>query len=500
MGVSLGQAGNHWEDRAMGATLVSTKKWAESQWGTAPLGDIRLVRRAIQMGEAMSRHPNWSLPRQMEDSTTLKAAYNLLNDYRITLEQLSAPHWRQTRQEAAREADVLFLQDTTVLDYSHHRTKKGLGPIGDGRGRGLLLHTALAVVPGETPRLLGMAHQQVVLRKPTPKPRPAGYVTAEGRVWARATEAVGRAPDDVRWVHVGDRGSDDFEFMHRTRQMHADFLIRVKHNRILTWEEDVGVEMRKMKDYARSLPAEYKYQMALPALHKRKARTAQMRLAWARVTIPPPATGQRELRCQPPISAWLIRTWEVNAPLDVDEPLEWILITSVPVKTVEEALKRIGWYSHRWLTEEYHQCLKTGCAIEKRQFDHADDICRLLGFCAPIAVRLLQIRQMARLNPDAPAVGIIDPLTVQILIERLPRTPVQPLTSRDFWRGVAQLGGYQGRRSDGPPGWRTIWNGWQYLNDLVDGARLCQSVMLRQQLWDACQPNADANLDRSNLT
>lgn len=484
----------------MDATLVSAKEWAESQWGTAKLGDIRLVRRAVQMGEAMAGHSDWSLPRQMEDPAALKAAYNLLNDHRMTLEQLSAPHWGQTRQAAAQEEDVLFVQDTTVLDYSHHPTKKGLGPIGDGRGRGLLLHTALAVVPGEIPRLLGMAHQQVVLRQPTPKPRPSDYVSAEGRVWAQAAEAVGQAPEGVRWVHVGDRGSDDFGFMHTARQKHTDFLVRVKHNRLLVWEEGAGAETRKMKDYARSLSAAYEYQLDLPALHNRKARRVQMRLAWAPITIPPPTQGPPELRHHPPISAWLIRTWEVNAPPDVDEPLEWILVTSVPVETVEDALERIQWYSHRWLTEEYHQCLKTGCAIEKRQLDHADDICRLLGFCGPIAVRLLQIRQMARLDPDAPAVAHVDPLTVQILVERLPRTPAQPLTLHDFWRGVAQLGGYQGRRGDGPPGWRTIWRGWQYLNDLVAGARLCQSVLLRHQFLDAFQPNENANHDLSNLT
>jgi hypothetical protein len=432
----------------------------------------------------MAKHPDKSLPQQMGDPAALEAAYGLLNDRRQTIEKLSAPHWERTRQAVAEEEVVLFVQDTTVLDYSHHPTKKGLGPIGDGRGRGLLLHTALAVVPGETPRLLGMAHQQAVLRQPTPKPRPSDYVSVEGRVWAQAAEAVGQAPDGVRWVHVGDRGSDDFGFMHTTRQKHTDFLIRVKHNRLLAWEEEVGGEMHKMKDYARSLPLAYEYQLDLPALHDRKARTAHMRLAWAPVTIPPPQGSPKELRHQQPILAWVIRTWEVNAPPDVDEPLEWILITSVQVETIEDALERIQWYAHRWLTEEYHQCLKTGCAIEKRQLDHADDIRRLLGFCGPIAVRLLQIRQLARLAPEVPAVASIDPLTVQILVERLPRPPVQPLTLRHFWRGVAQLGGYQGRRGDGPPGWRTIWRGWQYLNDLVDGARLCQSMMLRQQLVD----------------
>jgi hypothetical protein len=472
----------------MNTAILSTKDWAAAQWGSAKLGDIRLVRRAVQMGEAMATHPAWSLPQQMGSPAALKAAYGLLNDWRLTMEHLATPHWEQTRQAAAQEKVVLFAQDTTELDFTHHPTKQGLGPIGNGKGRGLLLHSTLAIVPGETPQVLGLAHQQALLRRPTPQPRPRDYSSPEGQVWAQAAEAVGKPPDGVRWVHVGDRGSDDFRFMHATRQDNGkDFLIRVARNRLLAWdeEEEVDAEMRKLKDYACSLPAAYEYLLEIPDLHDRPARTAQMRLTWAPITIPAPKQGPPELRDQPPISAWVVRTWEVNAPPDVDEPIDWILITSVPVHTVEDALERVEWYACRWLTEDYHQCLKTGCAIEKRQFDHRDDIQRLLGFCGPIAVRLLQVRQIARSDPEAPARAYIDPLTVQILTERLPHLATEPLTMGHFWRGVAQLGGHQGRNHDDLPGWRTLWHGWQHLHDLVTGARLYQEIMRRQQLVEA---------------
>jgi hypothetical protein len=460
----------------------SAAEWATEQWRNVQLGDVRLDRRAVQMGVAMAAHPAQSLPQQMGSRASLRGAYGLLNHRRLTLGQLSEPHWTRTRQAAGEHQVVLFVQDTTELDYTHHPTKKGLGPIGDGRGRGVLLHSTLGVVPGPHPQVLGLAHQQVVLREPAKQPRPNYTHSLEGQVWARAAEAVGDAPEGVLWVHVGDRGSDDFRFMHACRAQGKHFLIRAYHNRILQWEkEDIDPHMGKLIDFARTLPPQDDYLLHIPAQHKRPPRTAKIHLAWASVTIPPPSRGPIELRHQPPIAAWVVRAWEMDAPPEV-EAVEWILITSVPTRTTAQARERTQWYECRWLTEDYHQCLKTGCAIEKRQLDHGDDICRLLGFCGPIATRLLQLRNLARTEPEIPAQVHIDPLTIEILKQRLKWTGSEPVTMSCFWRGVAQLGGHLGRRGDGPPGWKTIWRGWQYLQDLVTGARLCVVSLMGQQV------------------
>jgi hypothetical protein len=494
-----------WETRRMMATAIpgmmiaavtpvlpqtgatqSAVEWAAEQWGGVRLGDARLERRTVQMGAAMAEHPAQSLPQQMGDPAVLKGAYTLLNHPRVTLEGLSRPHWELTRQAAGQHRVVLFVQDTTELDYTHHPTKEGVGPIGNGKGRGLLLHSTLAVVPDIIPLVLGLAHQQVVVRGAAPQPRPKYTSSLEGQVWARAAAAVGTPPEGVLWVHVGDRASDDFAFMHACRVAGKHFLLRVARNRLLEWEqpvrrtdgEDVEPEMRKLVDFARTLPVQHRYTLEIPAQHDRPARMAQMCLAWAEVTIPAPQQGPLALRHQPSIPAWVIRAWEVNAPADV-EAIEWILVTSVPTRTVDEAKERVRWYTCRWLSEDYHQCLKTGCAIEKRQFNHGDDIRRLLGFLGPIAARLLQLRNVARTEPQAPAALHVDPLMIEVLVQRLEWTDTEPLTLGEFWQGVAQLGGHQGRRRDGPPGWKTIWRGWQYLTDLVTGARLYAAALAR---------------------
>lgn len=457
----------------------SSAEWAAEQWADVELGDERLNRRALHVGATMVVHPAQSLPQQMGgDRALLDGAYRLINHPGVSLDLLSRPHWEQTRQKAREQRVVLFVQDTTELDYTHRPTMEGLGPIGDGNGRGLLLHSTLGIVPSESPQVLGLAHQQVVLRQPAEES--GNDSSPEGKVWARAAEAVGSPPGDAWWVHVGDRGSDDFRFMNACREDDKHFLIRVRHNRLLEWnQEEVNSGMRKLVDHIQSLPAQHSYTLEVPASHERPARTAEMRLAWTQVIIPPPTQAPPELRDQSSITAWVIRAWEVNAPPGA-EPIDWILLTSVPTRTVAAAKERVRWYTSRWMTEDYHQCIKTGCNIEHRQFDHGDDIRRLLGLCGPIAARLLQLRQVNRLNSDVPAVEHIAPLKVKILTERLELDDGDLLTMGEFWDGVAQLGGYLGRPGDGPPGWKTIWRGWCYLNDLVTGARLYMAAWVDQ--------------------
>ena len=151
------------------------------------------------------------------------------------------------------------------------------------------------------------------------------------------------------------------------------------------------------------------------------------------------------------------------------EAIEWILLTSWPVLTVTDARQVLRWYECRWLIEDYHQCLKTGCRIEASQLDQLADLQRLLGFLAPLAVRLLQLRQFARHQSDQLATQVVDPRWVRLLAHHYALSPTT-LTAQAFFLAVARLGGHQGRKRDGPPGWRTLWKGWRLLSEWAYGA------------------------------
>jgi len=164
--------------------------------------------------------------------------------------------------------------------------------------------------------------------------------------------------------------------------------------------------------------------------------------------------------------------WEADTPAG-EEPIEWVLLTSVPVASAEDALTISHWYSLRWLVEEYHKALKTGCQVEERQMETRGRLEACIGLLTVVAVRLLQLKLWARQEPEKPATDCASPLHVQVLAAYWKR-PLAAMTAREFWRDVARLGGFLGRKSDGDPGWQTLWRGWQQLEAMTIGAALAQ--------------------------
>ncbi len=451
------------------------REWASQQWSTVELGDQRLNRRVVEIAARMAAHPEASLPSQMQSRAALCGAYRVLNHPHVTMAALLAPAIRQTL-EAARSAPlVLLVEDTTELDYTAYPSKQGLGPLGNGKGRGLLLHSTLAIEP-EQRQILGLAHAQAVLRQPTPEHYSSGRTgSPEGQLWEESAASVGSPPAGSKWVHVSDAGSDIFEYMLACLDRGKHFLLRAHFNRRLSATAATTPpvpEAERLLDYAETLTAapHSQYTVSVPARGSSSARQAHVVLAWAEVQIRPPKNGAPGLRRRGPLKAWVVRVWEPEPPAGA-EAIAWVLLSSLPITNLAEAQRATRWYSCRWLAEDYHQCLKTGCRVEHTQLDAGADIQRLLGFAAPIAVRLLQLRQTARQTPELPARAVVEPLMVEVLA-RLQQLNAQRLTVAQFWQGVSRLGGHQGRRRDGPPGWQTLWKGWRLLADLTEGARL----------------------------
>ncbi|GHO73508.1 hypothetical protein KSD_12790 [Ktedonobacter sp. SOSP1-85] len=173
---------------------------------------------------------------------------------------------------------------------------------------------------------------------------------------------------------------------------------------------------------------------------------------------------------------WAVRVWEELTPAD-EEPLEWILLTSVPTTTLAQAWERVEWYKHRWVVEEYHQCLKTGCRLEERQLQRVERIMRLLGLLSPVAMRLLQLRDLSRQEPQAPASQVFEADVLAVVAAQTGQSPTQ-MTTEAAWKAVAQMGGYLARRSDGPPGWKPLWRGWLRVQTLLEGVRLASHLRL----------------------
>lgn len=454
--------------------VLDPKRWAEQTFGKVQLHDMRRTRRAVQAASKLAENPLGSLPAQMQTWKESKALYRLLDEPAVTFGALMQPHLEQTREQATSSPVVLLVQDTTDIDLSHRHKISGVGPIGNERGRGFFLQTVLAVHP-QRREVLGCIAQEPFVRVPAPegeqRQQRLKREARETDVWIRQVHTIGNPDAGSTWVHVGDRGADMFPFFHACKTTQTHFLVRAAQQRRAQEQDE---QITYSLTCARSWSSQDVRPFEVPARHGRQARSTQLHLASAQMTLLPPRHEPRASKES--MTIWVIRVWEETAPSG-EEPLEWILLTSVPTTTLQQAWERVEWYRCRWLVEDYHQCLKSGCRIEERQLQSVDGLMRLLGLLSPLAVRLLQIRALARATPECPAQVVIEPLMLAVLAGRCGQVAAT-MTVGTFWTEVARLGGYLARSHDGPPGWRTIWKGWLSLQTLLEGIHLAFHLQL----------------------
>jgi transposase-like protein/transposase Tn5 family protein len=446
--------------------------WAQAQFAAADLGDRRRTARLISVAAQVAADPLGSLPHQTETWPDLKAAYRLFDAEEVTFQALATPHWDLTRQSAPGRS--LILDDTTELDFGATRQIEGLGPVGSGIGRGFLLHSALMVAP-ETEAIHGLASQVLFYRQPAPKGETRAqrrHRDRESAVWGQLIEQVGAPPPGAQWVHVMDRGADDFEVFCRAQRLGVDWVGRAKslHRRVA---DPTGQE-RPLLDYLKSLPVAGEFPLKLRARPGIPARKARLQVSYGPVTmlVPrQPAESLKQLRPRP-IAQGVVWVREVDPPPGLKEPIDWVLYTSLPVESLDDAMTIVGYYEKRWLIEEWHKALKTGCQATQRQLKTNGRLEALMGLLSVVAVRLLQAKGVARTEPERPAVEVVPARYVAMLQGARRVAPTTVWGVGRFFRELAKLGGFLGRKGDGEPGWITIWRGWEKLHLMLRGAEV----------------------------
>jgi len=472
--------------------------WAQRHFGQAALGDKRRTRRVVTYAAAAARAPSQSIPQQCGGWQRTKGAYRLFDQPAVSFDKVQAPHRRLTREAAAARSVVLWVSDTTTLSFPHPDTR-GLGPTSAG-GSGMLLHSTLAVdVSGGVdapPFVLGLGHQQVWARPAAEGKAKVKAKEPESAKWRAGVEAVGTPPPGggVRWVHVGDSESDCWEALESCRERGSGFALRAcQDRRAVAGHDDAPPDgaaaaaaegaaaaaaagsATTLFDLLRRAPALGGKRLWVRGRRDREPRWARLAVSATPVTLFAPKNWSdkphRKDKPRPgPIRCWAVRVHEIDPPAGA-EPVEWVILTDEPVADLSAALTVAFWYACRWLIEEYHKCLKSGCRVESRQLAEAGRLRTLLGVLAVVAVRLLQLKHQAKVDPDAPALGVIPARYVRTLAAHLKRSS-EKMTTREFWRETARLGGFLGRKGDGDPGWLTLWRGWQQLETLTTGFEL----------------------------
>ena len=469
------------------------KSFGEVNFANAKLGDARRTKRLIQTADLMWRRPGGSLPQKLRNPKDLRALYRLMNCDDVTHEAILAPHREATFKTISQmKSTVLVLHDATELDYTKHESLDDLGQIGNGHLRGYIVQNSLAVDP-KTRQVVGLCNQVLHRRATVPK----GETTAEKReresreslLWLQGTESL---PASKQLVDVCDQGADTFEFLEHEVDSGRRFLIRAAYDRgILIGHGDPSTcKSSNLRTYAAQLPemgrwilsVTSKVELKSPkkkgkkAKIKRTARNAELAVAFAPVQIKPPGTKNGK-HGDTPLKVWVIRVWEVNPPKG-QERLEWFLITNEPIRTYDDAYRVVGWYECRWIVEEYHKGLKTGCKIESPQFTTEEGLKPTIALLSVVTLTLLAMRDASR-RPDAKtrkATEIIGADYVTVLSAWRHGKERLDWSIHDFYYALARLGGHQNRKSDHPPGWQTIWEGWKELQAMVCGADAIKSL------------------------
>ena len=449
--------------------------WANEMFSGCDLGDVRRARRLVSIAGKVAANPLASFPDQMATWGDLKAVYRLFNANGVTFAQVAGPHWKHTRRLA--KGRTLVLCDTTELDFGCNRQIEGARPTGNGSGRGFLLHNGM-MVDATTKAVLGLAGQAVHYRPEQSQSKTKETLAQsmarkrESDLWGQVIDDVGAPADGVEYVYVCDRGADNFEVFVHLRQQKSQWVIRARDlSRRLTTMDD---RVMPLSEFLDQMELRGTYDLHLRARPNQPARIAKIEVSCGSVFMPLPKHKSPWLRSQfpQPIAMNVVRVREVDAPAGV-EPIEWILYTSLPVDTFAQAWLAIEYYEARWLVEEFHKALKSGTNVKKRQLKDTLRLEPMVALMSVVAVRLLKLKSLAKTEPDRPARTVVPMLWLQMLkaVRRKLRR-VHDLTVYEFYREVAKLGGFLGRKSDGEPGWITIWRGWEKLNTLVQGAEL----------------------------
>ncbi len=461
---------------------ANTNDWAECEFGGAMLYDNRLRERVCELARDFFAKPGTPVPETMGGSMAkTKAAYRFFENERVDLQSVLHGHVEATYDRVAKQQVVLAVQDTSSLNYTAHPLTEGLGPINTTKdnGIGMFLHPTLAVTSEGTP--LGLLDVQCWARDPDEAGMKKNHVKIpieekESYRWLRSYQATTAAQaecPETMLINVGDRESDIYDLFSLVQRTEngPHLLVRADKARMrrasVAKGNDADNEVAVLWETMDRQPVQGQHRVHVPRRGSRKQRVAELEVRFAAVSLQPPKKRPKSEGLQR-VEMWAVHAKEVGHDDDTD-PLEWMLLTTVPTETVDEALERLHWYTQRWNIEVYFRTLKSGIRIEDRRLGSASSLQTCLAIDLVVAWRVYWLVKQGRETPDIPCDAILEEHEWKTLyfVSFGKPPPDEPPPLREAVRLIAKLGGFLGRKADGEPGSTTVWRGLGRLADMA---------------------------------
>jgi hypothetical protein len=474
-------AHEEWETTLVKGVTSMIAAWALEEMSITDFGDERLDARVKTLVSALGSRPNLSIPAACKGRAEMVAAYRFFDNDKVTFDKVLEPHIARTRERMAAEKVVLMVQDTTEVDVTRPEQEvKGAGIL-DGPRRGFFLHEMQAFTPAGIP--LGTIWAEVGNRTEVSHAPEAEKFhrrqhtpieEKESMRWLtglREARAVAQQLPQVQCVYVADSEADIYELFSEPRgDKPVEWLIRACRDRALQGEED------HLRAQVLATPVRYRVKLLLRARRAktgaetrkrrvdRNARQAELEVRAATLTLRPSWRHDRKL---PPVTVNVVLVSEPNPPAD-EPPVEWILVTTLPIDTLEEVRTIVDYYCVRWSIEVLFRTLKSGCRVEQRRFEHIDRLLPCAALYLIVAWRTLFVCHLSREFPDIDCEAILQPsewkaVWVAVHHEKPPKIPPKLSVMVHL---IAQLGGYV-ERPKSEPGPQTLWTGLQRMYDLA---------------------------------
>jgi len=437
--------------------------------GGCDLGDQRLDRRAKVLLKRLAAEPQLSIPAARQGLAETTAAYRFFDNERISPDKMLQPHAEATLERLKRHQRVLLVQDTTELDFTGSGGADALGALNWAERVGLLDHSSVAFSPEGL--CLGVVNAHIWTRQGPPqshlrKHKPVE--TKESARWIGGYREACRIARQAEQTLVADREGDIYELFVEAQRAGADgpraeWIVRSCYNRSLAERHPgKGYCHRKLWDAVRSAPVLGRRTCAVPKREGQPAREAILEVRAVGVELKPPFRRGRKL---PPVQVQAVLASEVDCP-EGQEPLQWVLLSSLPAAGLEQACQIIDHYLVRWQIESYFRVLKSACRVESLQFRTVERLKRCIVLKKIAAWRTLFVTHLSRVYPQAPCtVAFADAEWKSVhTISEGGSLPAWPPSLSRFVAMVASLGGYLGRKADGPPGALRLCIGLQIMH------------------------------------
>lgn len=419
--------------------------------------DERLFRRALRCLKASVLG---QLTAASDSEALRKGKDRFCHNKRLPADQLLKASSRQPPEAWAKAEVVLSSEDTSLVRAGGRFEPADAGPLSNSFDHGYVIHNAFGLLPGASfpEAWLGAVvwtrswdlhlHDH---KKRSPEER-------ESLKWSELRRQIHRqlraAGVRGRIISLNDREGDNWTSLWVALAQNHELITRVTQNRALDHGDG------KFKAFLRRQPVIA--ELTMPLYGKGKARhrprQAKVQVRWSEVTLLPPKSAPADQ--DEPLTMTGIHVREVGRG---EKRFESFLLTTCPVRTDEEALEVVGWYSHRWASEVGYDVLKNGLGLEKEPVENVEAFKRLLALEGPVAVQVARWVHLSR-QPKPPAVTkMFDRATLDELRQacRFYREKApERWTLTNAVETLARIGGAD-VRPNRKPGWRVVMRGWQ---------------------------------------